>query len=50
MTKIRLDTGVKTQFEQARIKPGESIGIYAMRLEALAEKAYPDIPVEQNKD
>ena len=50
MNKEKIDTDRKSQFEQAKMKPGELIGIYALRLESLAEKAYPKIPVEDNKD
>ena len=32
------------------MKQGELIGIYALRLESLAEKAYPNIPVENSID
>ena len=50
MNKEKIDTDRKSQFEQAKMKPGELIGIYALRLESLAEKAYPNVPVENNKD
>ena len=50
MTRVRTDTGFRAQFEHAQMKPGESIGIYAVRLEALAEKAYPEVSIERNRD
>ena len=31
------------------MKPGELIGIYALKLESLAEKTYPNILTENNK-
>ena len=49
-TKRTMGINKKQEFENARMRPGESVFSYAFRLQELAETAFPDIPIEENRE